>query len=249
MDQFTFHADERLLNIRGRQCGEAYMDEIKRDLVAQSRSVYVLAISLALMIGLSGAREAWAVTVNPTTVTFEVVQGTTNPPSQTVTISKSNKRSTNWTAKENSAWLSVSPGLGSITSTAQVSVGVNTVGLAAGTYTGTLTIVLNKGGSASVPVTLRILPGTSSSPPPPPPTTVTTASLTWDAVTSTNLAGYKVYVGKASGMYGTPIDVGKVTSYVASNLVLGNTYYFVVTSYNGSGIESVPSAEVSKSIY
>ena len=75
------------------------------------------------------------------------------------------------------------------------------------------------------------------------------ASLTWNPVTSTNLAGYKVYVGTASGRYGTPLDVGNVTGYVVNNLAVGNTYYFVVTSYNSSGGESLPSSEVSKSIY
>jgi hypothetical protein len=63
------------------------------------------------------------------------------------------------------------------------------------------------------------------------------------------LAGYKVYVGTASGRYGSPITVGNVTSYVISNLTLGNTYYFVVTSYSSSGAESAYSNEVSKSIY
>jgi hypothetical protein len=68
-------------------------------------------------------------------------------------------------------------------------------------------------------------------------------------VTSSNLAGYKVYIGTASGKYGSPLDVGNVTTYVANNLSAGNTYYFVVTSYNESGVESIPSNEVSKSIY
>jgi hypothetical protein len=45
------------------------------------------------------------------------------------------------------------------------------------------------------------------------------------------------------------LDVGKVTSYVVTNLVLGNTYFFVVTSYSTSGAESAHSNEVSKSIY
>ena len=73
--------------------------------------------------------------------------------------------------------------------------------------------------------------------------------LTWSPVTSTNLAGYKVYMGTASGRYGTPLIVGNVSSYVLSNLTAGTTYYFVVTSYNSSGGESAPSNEVSKSIY
>jgi len=63
------------------------------------------------------------------------------------------------------------------------------------------------------------------------------------------VAGYNVYVGTASGVYGPPINVGNVTSYVVNNLVRGNTYYYVVTGYNTSGIESPPSNEVSKSIY
>jgi len=63
------------------------------------------------------------------------------------------------------------------------------------------------------------------------------------------VVGYNVYVGTASGVYGPPINVGNVTSFVVSNLVLGNTYYFVVKDYNTSGIESAPTNEVSKSIY
>ncbi len=63
------------------------------------------------------------------------------------------------------------------------------------------------------------------------------------------MAGYNVYVGTASGVYGPPINVGNVTSYVMNNLVMGNTYYFVVKDYNTSGVESAPSNEVSKSIY
>jgi len=63
------------------------------------------------------------------------------------------------------------------------------------------------------------------------------------------VAGYNVYVGTASGVYGPPINVGNVTSYVVNNLVIGNTYYFVVTDYNTSGVESAPSNQVSKSIY
>ena len=85
-----------------------------------------------------------------------------------------------------------------------------------------------------------------------PPTTgtSTTASLSWSPpTTSTGVAGYNVYMGTASGVYGAPINVGNVTSYVVNNLVIGNTHYFVVKDYNSSGVESPPSNEVSKSIY
>ena len=76
-----------------------------------------------------------------------------------------------------------------------------------------------------------------------------TATLTWNPSTSTNLAGYKVYRGTASGGYSSSITVGNVTSYTVSNLGVGSTYYFAVTGYNTSGIESGFSNEVSKSIY
>lgn len=225
-------------------------------------------IGMALLIGIWTSPEAWALTVSPTAMTFQAVQGATNPPSQTVNVSKSNKRQSSWIATDNASWLSLSPGVGSITSTAQVGLTVNTAGLAPGTYSATVTILVDKGGSSSVPVTLTVVPPptsgtsttsgsttssgsttTSGSSTTPTTSTSTMATLTWSPVTSTSLAGYKVYVGTASGRYGTPLDVGNVTGYVVNNLVVGNTYYFVVTSYNTSGGESIPSTEVSKSIY
>ena len=200
--------------------------------------------------------EPAGLTVSPATLTFQAVQGGANPPNQIVNVSKSNTGSTSWIAMDNATWLLASPGVGTITSTAQVALAVRSAGLAAGTYTAMVTITVDKGGTTSLPVTLRVVPATTSgtsttSGSSTTPTTSTNpmASLTWSPVTNTNLAGYKVYVGTASGRYGTPLDVGNVTSYVVSNLALGNTYYFVVTSYNTSGGESLPSTEVSKSIY
>jgi fibronectin type III domain protein/BACON domain-containing protein len=208
-------------------------------------------MGLALAIGVWTSPEAWALTVSPTAMSFQAVQGATNPPSQTVNVSKSNNRTTSWAATDNATWLTVSPGIGTITSTAQVAVAVNTTGLAAGTYTATVTITVYKGGSTSVPVTLTVAPAatTSSLTTTTSTSSSTSASLTWAADTSTGLAGYKVYMGTASGVYGTSLNVGNVTSYVVSNLAVGTTYYFVVTAYNTSGSESPPSNEVSKSIY
>lgn len=209
-------------------------------------------IGLALAIGIWTSPEAWALTVSPTTMTFQAVQGGTNPYSGTVNVSKSNNHQTTWTATDSATWLTLSPGTGSITSTAQVAVAVNITGLAAGTYTTTVTIKVDKGGSASVPVTLTVSPAPTTSALTTTTSTSTsaTASLSWSApTTSTDVAGYKVYMGTASGVYGPPINVGNVTSYVLSNLAVGNTYCFVVTAYNSSGVESTPSNEVSKSIY
>jgi hypothetical protein len=128
-----------------------------------------------------------------------------------------------------------------MTNTAQLTVAVNTSGLAAGTYSGTITIMVGKRSSTKVPVTLII------SPPPPPPS-ATTATLTWTPVADPTLDGYTVYVGTASGLYTRTITVGNLTSYTIDSLTTGTTYFFAVTAYNSAG-ESSPSNEVSKSIY
>ncbi|MDC4206521.1 MAG: fibronectin type III domain-containing protein [Candidatus Manganitrophus sp.] len=72
------------------------------------------------------------------------------------------------------------------------------------------------------------------------------ASLSWDANTESDLAGYKVYFGTASRSYGAPVDVGNQTAYTITGLSEGQTYYFAVTAYNDADSESAFSAEVNK---
>jgi hypothetical protein len=57
-----------------------------------------------------------------------------------------------------------------------------------------------------------------------------------------------VYQGTTAGSYGPSIDIGNGTTYTASNLQTGLTYYFAITAYDASGNESSPSNEVSKYI-
>ncbi len=69
-------------------------------------------------------------------------------------------------------------------------------------------------------------------------------TLEWDPNTEPDLAGYKVYYGTAPRTYGTPITLGKVTTYTVTGLTPGTTYYFAVTAYNTAGLESGFSNEV-----
>ena len=70
--------------------------------------------------------------------------------------------------------------------------------------------------------------------------------LTWSPNSESDLAGYKLYYGTASGSYGAPVVVGNVTSYALSlSPTVGTTYYFAVSAYDTSGNESVKSDEVS----
>jgi hypothetical protein len=72
-------------------------------------------------------------------------------------------------------------------------------------------------------------------------------TLAWDAPTWSGVAGYKLHYGTASRTYKSAIDVHNVTSYMVSNLTDG-TYYFAVTAYNASGVETGYSNEVSTSV-
>ncbi|MCG3115415.1 MAG: DNRLRE domain-containing protein [Candidatus Manganitrophus sp. SA1] len=73
------------------------------------------------------------------------------------------------------------------------------------------------------------------------------ATLTWNANTEADLAGYRVYFGTASRTYGPSVNVGKATSHTLTGLA-NQTYFFAVTAYDTAGKESAFSVEVSKSI-
>jgi PKD repeat protein len=72
------------------------------------------------------------------------------------------------------------------------------------------------------------------------------ATLTWDAETDPRVAGYMLYYGTTSHNYTSKINVGKSTSHVVPNLADGTTYYYAVTAYDASLVESGFSTEVSK---
>jgi hypothetical protein len=69
-------------------------------------------------------------------------------------------------------------------------------------------------------------------------------NLAWDPSPSTNVAGYNVYYGVASGQYGAPQDAQNATLATVTNLSPGFTYYFAVTAYTSNRVESDPSEEL-----
>ena len=71
----------------------------------------------------------------------------------------------------------------------------------------------------------------------------TNVALQWNPNTDANLAGYKVYYQADSSTTpfngtGSPMDVSNQTTATVSNLDPGSTYYFAVTAYDTSGVES-----------
>jgi len=70
-------------------------------------------------------------------------------------------------------------------------------------------------------------------------------ALTWDAIPSPKVIGYRVYYGTTSGKYSKSVKVGKVTTAAVARLVRGVTYFFAVTSCGKNGLESSFSHEIS----
>ena len=100
------------------------------------------------------------------------------------------------------------------------------------------------GGSASQSITVKV-----QSP-------IGVATLNWIPPTTTkdgsalnDLAGYKLHYGTSPGSYSSTIVIANpgITTYVVENL-LPATYYFVVTAFDSSGIDSSYSNEASKTI-
>jgi len=70
-----------------------------------------------------------------------------------------------------------------------------------------------------------------------------------DGTALTNLSGYDIHYGTASGNYTQSISVSNagIATYVVDNLTPG-TYYFSVAAVNTSGTESPMSSEVSATV-
>jgi subtilisin-like proprotein convertase family protein len=73
-------------------------------------------------------------------------------------------------------------------------------------------------------------------------------TLAWDSSSGGAVAGYHLYQGGASGTYTKVIPAGNATNATASGLTSSRTYFFAVTAYDSTGLESDFSNEVSYTV-
>ena len=75
-------------------------------------------------------------------------------------------------------------------------------------------------------------------------------SLAWNASPETNVVGYFLYYSDASGDCTKTLSITNRTETTATvpGLQSGTTYTFILTAYDGDGLESEPSAEVSYTV-
>jgi hypothetical protein len=111
---------------------------------------------------------------------------------------------------------------------------------AAGTIPGSVTVTSNATNSPAS----TTLTGTGVQP------VSHSVTLTWTASASTGVTGYNVYRSTVSGGPYTKLTSPPVaaTTYVDSAVQSAQTYYYVVTSVDSSGVESADSAEVSATV-
>lgn len=76
-------------------------------------------------------------------------------------------------------------------------------------------------------------------------------TLSWNANTEADLAGYKVYQSTVAGQYGAPVaTLGRVTQHTLTlpQLTVDQVYFWILTAYDLAGNESGKSNEVSRII-
>ncbi|HEV2173588.1 MAG TPA: hypothetical protein VGR71_08475, partial [Nitrospira sp.] len=131
-------------------------------LLGKTGRIFFLSL-LSTFLFISMISEALAASVSPTTLNYSASSSSPTPPPQTVTFSKNSIVSKNWTASGNAAWIIVSPSTGTISRQQnQISVAVSAIGLASGTYSGTVNIAIG-GQLNAIPVTLVVSGGTATS--------------------------------------------------------------------------------------
>lgn len=184
-----------------------------------------------------------SILLNPTSLSFSGTAGGAAPLAKTINLTNPTGGTLSWTLTKSAAWLGMNITSGTTTTEVdQISASVSISGLGAGTYSTTISVTASEASNSpqQIPVSLTLNQ----------PTVATgSVQVAWDANTETDLAGYKVYSGTQSGVYGAPVSIGKVTSHVLTNLTIGTTYFFTITAYDTAGNESPPAPEVSKSIF
>jgi hypothetical protein len=192
----------------------------------------------SVALSATGVASSYTISVNPGSLSFgSVTDGSSAAQGFTVTNTGNANVAISGVAATGTGYSIVS-GAGAVTLSPNqsTSVSVQFAPSAAGAVSGSVKILSNATGSASSVA----LSGTGVAPPQP-----HAVALNWGA-SSSSVAGYNVYRSAVSGSSYAKLNgsvVGGV-SYADSSVQSGQTYYYVATSVDASGTESVYSNEV-----
>ena len=175
--------------------------------------------------------------VSPTGLSWTAKVGTSTLAPASVSITNTGTGSLTFAGVSDQPWLAISAGSGTAPASVQIVPSGN--GLAAGTYTGHVTLT---GGGTTKTVTVVL----SMTAPPPVQHSVL---LSWHAPTAGKVVSYSLYrSGIKGGSYGLLASaIGGIT-YTDQSVQSGTPYYYVVTAVDSQGRESVYSNEIRAAI-
>jgi uncharacterized protein (TIGR03437 family) len=154
----------------------------------------------------------------PASAAFSYIIGAANPPAQTVQVTSSGTNTALTIAastKDGAAWLSAAPATG--TAPASITIQVSPAGLAAGNYSGTVTVASSSAATLSIPVTLTV----TSIPAPVITAIGNAASYAVGAVSpGENIVIFGTNIGP------TPLVSGQLTAAKAFDTIAGDTQVF-----------------------
>jgi hypothetical protein len=191
----------------------------------------------AVSLSGTGVAATYTLSVNPGSLSFgSVTDGLSATQSFSVTNTGNSSVSISGVSATGSGFSIASGGGATTLSPNQsTSVSVQFAPTVAGSASGTVSVASNATGSAGV-----TLSGTGVA-----PQANHAVALNWGASTS-SVAGYNVYRSAVSGSSYAKVNSSLVggVSYTDSNVQSGQTYYYVATSVDANGVESVYSNEV-----
>lgn len=175
--------------------------------------------------------------VSPAGLSWTAKVGTSTLAPGSVSVNNTGTGSLTFSGVSDQPWLAISSGTGTAPATVQIL--PSTTGLAAGTYTGHVTL---SGGGASKTVTV-ILSMTAPAP------VQHTVSLSWKTPTAGTVVSYNMYRSTIHGAsYGLVASAIGGTSFTDPSPLSGTLYYYVVTAVDSQGRESIYSNEIKATI-
>lgn len=128
--------------------------------ISVDNSLKTTVLPVTLTVTASSASTSPILNVSPMSLGFLGTVGGSTPSAQAVNIGNTGGGTLTWTATEAVPWLTLSPSSG--TNTGSLTAMVNLVGLAAGTYTGTISVNAAGASTQNISVALTVASGTTA---------------------------------------------------------------------------------------
>ncbi len=196
-------------------------------------------VSVPITVTVTPAPVPPAIGVNSTSLSFTAQQGGSNPAAQPLSIRNTGGGTLSWTARDNVAWLTLSPAAGTGNGTVTITPVLGSLGV--GTHTGSITLSAPGAQPVSVPITFVVTPapisitlspssltytGISGGSNPASQSVTVTANGNWTAGVTAPWLKLSTTSGSGNGTIIASVDLGSVsarTNTASLSVTAGNT--------------------------